>query len=85
MPYITEMLRKLENANNPMKQFRKANGWTCHDMADRMGTYSQRYSKIELGLIKPTPKERDRISNIFGSDVLDWVMEQYNRKDHVND
>lgn len=76
---LRKVLRSMENANNPMKQYRREHELTCRDMADKMGTYVQRYSKIELGLITPTPTEQEFINNTFGMEVLDWVMEALTR------
>ena len=77
---IRVMLRDLENINNPMKRFRAENELTCQDVADKMGTYAQRYNDIELGQLKPHPDEQEFINNMFGSETLAWVMEQYNKQ-----
>jgi len=78
---IHKTLCKLENQNNPLKRFRKSNHWTCQDVADRMKVGMQRYSKIELGKQKPNAAEQEAINNLFGSEILQWLMEPYNNKD----
>jgi DNA-binding XRE family transcriptional regulator len=77
---IRHVLRRLENKNNPLKKWRFENQVTGNQVADKLHIDSRRYNKIELGKIKPKHNEQESISNLCGTEILNWIMDSFQNK-----
>jgi len=49
----------------PLKVARIAQGYTQGEMAEKIGSYQGRYSRIELGRSDPDPDEAARIATVL--------------------
>jgi putative transcriptional regulator len=54
-----------------LRELRKAKGYTCEQMADKLGLKKAAYSKKELGKIKFSLSDAKKVSEILGYSIDD--------------
>lgn len=75
---ISDMVPKLENAPNRIREQRRKRGMTLQDVADRVGCKANEISRFETGTRELTIGWARRIARAFGTDIASLLNDEDN-------